>query len=399
MKFRQILIFLLGLSIPFNNLGISVAGRSTSIGLFVTAMYFISMFQYVKKIHSLQKYYGRVIWNILLYIILFTFINMVNWVGYNTPIFPFSLFMCYFMFLLLLKHGLVDRKSLPICLYGIAFGGVLMSILYHFGIGVTIDIDERLVMFGENSNMLGIYMGLSSIIILTDFILRDDLKLAQHRFWFILCFIPIVNLLFATGSRTAFLIFAVSVLTIIIFYPTRSKFGKLLFMATGMAVSMYAFLQLEKSNSVLFQRLLNTIEEGNVSGRDHIASALIPFIEKSPIWGYGQTGYVDVAQQALQKISIIGGVTYGYSPHNVILEILLYCGFMGLLFWLFFWIRIFKQSYYLLIKRKLIMSTLLLVPIIACIFSGQLLTAKWAYVLFAYIMSEYYYSQKDIVVK
>ena len=37
------------------------------------------------------------------------------------------------------------------------------------------------------------------------------------------------------------------------------------------------------------------------------------------------------------------------------------------------------------------MASLMCIPMLACILSGQLLIAKWAYILYAYIMSEYYY--------
>lgn len=281
-------------------------------------------------------------------------------------------------------------------MYGMAFGGILMSIFFALGIGIEIGEDLRLVMFGENANALGIYMGLSSIVILNDFILNDELQLKKYRFVFIAAFIPIVGLLFATGSRTAFLIFALSIFAIIGFYPTKSAFGKITFIILGIACCAYAFKKIVNSDSILIERLTTTVEEGNSSGRDEITESLIPYVFESPLWGYGQTGYVKVAQKAIGKVSVFGNVVYGYSPHNVIMELLMYTGLIGLILWFIFWWKIGKESWILFRKKRLLMAGLMCIPMLACILSGQLLTAKWAYILYAYIMSEYYYFRNPL---
>ena len=387
MKIRRFLIFLVGLSMPFNNVA---PIPNFSMGLFSSALYFLSLMSFFPQMDKIGRFYGNYVWSILLYIVFFTGVNMVNQCGYNTPIFPFSTFMCYVLMLFLLIHGLYDRKALSFCMYGMAFGGVLMSVFFALGMGIDIGDDFRLVMFGENSNALGIYMCISAVIILLDFILDDTFQWGKWRLVFILAFVPIVNLMFATGSRTAFFIFAVSVFIVIVFYPTKSLIGKMIFAAVGIVCCTYAINKLESSDSILIQRLTTTIEDGNTSGRDKITESLIPYVHKSPIWGYGQTGYVKVAQQALHKTSNISGVLYGYSPHNVIIEILMYTGFIGLFIWSVFWWKIGKRTWALFLEKRLLMPALMCIPVLACMLSGQLLSAKWSYVIYAYIMSEYY---------
>lgn len=388
MKLRRFLIFLVGLSMPFNNVA---PIPNFSMGLFSSAIYFLSLVSFIPNMKEIGSIHGKFVWNILAYILFITIINIANQCGYNTPIFPFSMFMCFVLMLFLLVHSLIDKKALSYCMYGMAFGGILMSIFFALGIGIEIGEDLRLVMFGENSNALGIYMGLSSIVILNDFVLNDELKLKKFRFLFILAFIPIVGLLFETGSRTAFLIFAFSIFAIIGFYPTKSAFGKIAFIILGIVCCFYAFNKLMESDSILIERLTTTVEEGNTSGRDKIVESLIPYVFKSPIWGYGQTGYVDVAKKAIGKVSIFGDIVYGFSPHNVIIELLMYTGIIGLILWLIFWWNIGKESWVLFKKKRLLMASLMCIPMLACILSGQLLIAKWAYILYAYIMSEYYY--------
>ena len=192
------------------------------------------------------------------------------------------------------------------------------------------------------------------------------------------------------------MIFALSVIAITGFYPTKSAFGKIAFIILGIVCCLYAFNKLVDSDSILIERLTTTVEEGNTSDRDKITESLIPYVFESPIWGYGQTGYVNVANTALNRIAIIGGVTYGFSPHNVVMELLMYTGIIGLILWLIFWWKIGKESWILFKEKRLLMAGLMCIPMLACILSGQLLTDKWAYILYAYIMSEYYYLRNSL---
>ena len=394
MKFRRLMVFLVGVSMVFNNVA-PIPG--VSLGLFASAAYFLSMYPYYPSFMKLGNVYGKYIWNILAFVVLFTVINEFNQCGYNTPVFPFSLFMCFILMLFLLLHSIYDQMAMSICLYGIAFGGVLMSLFFALGVGIEIGDDMRLVMFGENSNALGIYMGLSATIMLNEIVLNDKLHLGIFRFLFLLAFVPIVSLLFATGSRTAFFIFALSVVTILLFYPTKSFFVRIAVLTIGMICCLYAFTELVEGDSIMMQRLTTTIDSGNSSGRDNILKSLWPYVRESPIWGYGQTGYVDISKQALRKTSVISGVVFGFSPHNVIVEILLYTGIVGLLLWIVVWAKIGKQAVVLFREKRFLTPLLMCIPILACIISGQLLTAKWSYIMYAYIMSEYlYYRPKYI---
>lgn len=383
-------MLLLGISVVFSNVAIA---SSVSVVVPVFAVYFLSIVFCFRSFNKVWRVYGKVVKYIPAFIILFFITNVMNECGYNTPLFPFSIFMCFVLMLTLLVHSIYDRVALLYCIYGIAFGGILMSIFFALGIGYEID-EGRLIMFGENSNVLGVYMGLSSIVCLNSFILKDDLHIGKIRFLFSVAFVFMVNLLLATGSRTAFLIFAMSIIIIVCFNPIKSKFGKFLFIIVGIIAVVYAFNSLLTRDSVLIQRLATTMEDGNVSGRDSIIESLIPYLWDSPIFGYGQTGYVNIAKQALGRVSVIGGIVYGYSPHNVIIELLFYTGIIGLFLWLLFWWNIGKESWILFYKKRLLMPGLMCIPMLACIISGQILDGKWAYVLYAYIMSEYHYLRR-----
>lgn len=387
MNFERLLVFLVGLSMPFNNVAFI---PNYSIALLVSTIYTLVMFPQMSKWRILGQYYGNFLWVIPLYIAILYVVNILNFCGYNTLLFPFPELLCFMFMSLLLIHGLRDRKALTICLYGMSFGGILMSIFFTLNIGVSFDEGMRLTMFEENSNALGIYMGLSAIVILETVILNDAFGIGKFRFLFIFAFIPIVSLLIATASRTAFLIFVLSIIIVVVYFSTKTKFKKIVFIVFCTGCSIYAINVLTESNALVVERLTLTIEEGNTSNRDAIVESLLPYVSVSPILGCGKTGYILISQKALNKVSVIGGKTFGYSPHNVILELLLYTGVIGLFLWLVFWTKLGKESWVLLKKKNFIMPVVLCIPLLACILSGQLLTAKWAYVIYAYIMTEYY---------
>ena len=384
MKLRRFLIFIVGVSMVFNNMTFL---PNYSLGLLASAFYLLAMSPFIPSLGKLGRRYGGFVWTLLIFVLLRTYINIMNYCGLDTPLFPFSNFMCILLMYFLLIHGLIDRKALSICLYGIAFGGILMAVLYTMGIGIRIDQNYRMSMFGENANSLGIYMGLSAIVILNNFTLNDDLHMKKWRYLWLITFVPIANLLFATGSRVAFLSFALSVVAIILFHPAGSKSGKLLLLIVGILASVYTVNTLINTDSVIMRRLTDTIETGDTSARGEIAEKLLPYIPKSLILGYGDTGYVEVAKATIG----LHTQSIGASPHNVIIELLLLTGIVGLLLWLMFWYNIGKEAWILFKKKRLLITGLILIPIFGIILTGQILEMKWAYIVYAYVMVEYFY--------
>lgn len=264
-----------------------------------------------------------------------------------------------------------------------------MASLFILGIEVRIESDSRISMFRENANALGVYMCLSSIVILNDFILNDDLHMKKWRYLWLIAFVPIVNLLFATASRVAFISFALSVVVIILLHPVGSKSGKLFLLIGGILASVYTVNMLTNTDSVIMRRINDTVETGDISNRDKITEELLPYVARSPILGYGNTGYVEVARATVGLLR--SDKALGDSPHNVIIELLLITGISGLLLWLVFWFNVGKESWILFRKKRLLLAGLMLIPILGLILSGQILDAKWAYIVYAYVMVEYYY--------
>jgi O-antigen ligase len=129
-------------------------------------------------------------------------------------------------------------------------------------------------------------------------------------------------------------------------------------------------------SEVLKFRLLQSTQEGDLSGREIIWQTVLHLIKRSPILGVGNTGYAYFMQ------TNFGSVT---SPHNVILEVLCLTGITGLFLYLIFLYRIFKISLNRYKMDGFLLPLMLIIPILGLLFSGQILAVKIGWVIFAYI--------------
>ena len=386
---RHILLFLLGASLPFSNMAISFAGRNWSLGLISSALYFFAMASDFPKIIRVPRIYGRYVLNLFVFAVILTIANFFNANYYGTPVLPTTNFLCAILFIILLLHDILDRGVILKCMYGIAAGSILMSVFFLMGFGASVTSDDgnQLVMFGENPNILGIYMAIGSMVILYEWILQDKLKLKAFRLVFFIAYVPLIILLFATGSRVAFLIFASSLLVTLLLMKTKKNIIKLLLFSIIGIGAIYVSHRFVESDLIIAKRLMATFTEGDVSGRDNIFKSLWPYMVDNMIFGVGETGYVEISKQALRKITMSGEVMYGYSPHNVLLELLLYTGIFGFMLYIVFWYKIYRCSVCSYRLNSNLLPLLCLIPIIGSIFSAQILTAKWAFIMYAYIIS------------
>ena len=185
------------------------------------------------------------------------------------------------------------------------------------------------------------------------------------------------------GSRLAFVSFFLSSLAFFILQKSKNIYQRLIIFLIFIlcAVLLYYFIiQYE----FLVYRILGTIFLGEVSGRDESFLVLIEIIKDNFLFGIGQTGY---------KLYNMG------SPHNVILEVLLYTGFFGFIFYFNFLYKFFKGAIKLFRSQGDITLVLLLIPISGLIFTGQILDSKLIWFIFAYFVSVITYSKKIIIFK
>lgn len=395
---QRILIFIIGFSLPYNQVTMNIGFLSGTVSLFCVIPYFICMSTHHHLFSKLTKLYGRQVHYPLL---LFVLITIMNFVYLNpaqaTPVFKSSLFWCVLLYYILLIHQIIDDKAMRIALIGFAFGDILVAIFFMIGYQVEVTESGRITIFNENTNAVGIFLAIATIIIINDIIIKDILRIKLFRFLFVLTIIPFSVTLLASGSRTAFAIIVLGIIGSIIFYPTKKRIVKFYAFIIGALFLIYGANYILGTDSILLERIMRTADEGDSSGRDELVIQLLPSILENPLLGFGDTGYLYISKRYLGGLTAGGMNVYGASPHNVILEVLLLSGIVGLFimmrFWMFELISAWK-------KTKLendALPLLLTIPIILCLLSSQLLTIKWAYLLYSFFLIPKNEANKKVV--
>lgn len=391
MKFRLFAVFLVGLATAFNTFAIHVGGRPLSAGLLAVALYFVSLLALPirRNVSVCANNLGKYIMLPIVYVLLLSMMNVVYYNG-SSAIFPFAVFMDWILFVALLAHSVDDSRAIDFCLYGLSLGAIILSVLFFFGIGVEVNITregDRLSMFGSNENVLGIFQSISSCVILNLFIFEDRLHLKILKWLFIIPLVLSASMVFATGSRTALLIllfvYGCSILTL----NTSKKFLKFLLIVGGIAAFVYGVGRFLASESVIAQRFLITLQEGNTGGRTDIWIAYLKYFPNHPILGVGNSGMIDIAKvNGVGTTDITGSIT-ALSPHNVLVEVLMTTGIVGLVIMSIFWKNVWMAAYRTIKYYRYSMPLILSIPIIIVILSGQILGEKYAWIVYAYTLA------------
>lgn len=357
----------------FNLLGLGSTAFITGVVYFISVIPEITSFLNISQI---KKFFQPII----IFWILLTIISIIHINPYSSSFFDSSLLLNIILFLIIINHERKDSGVLLKAIFSFALGTAVLTLLYNLGIGIEID-GGRISIFGDNENIIGIRLSIS-IIVFFYIILEDPFSFG---FWRFLLFIPIPDMLmfmFATGSRLAFISFALEFVVGVIFYQTKKRWYKVILLILAIGASAY-FFQLMKQSEILINRLLLTRETGDLAGRDIIWLELMPLIKANFIWGVGETGYKAFTYR------IFGG---NQSPHNVILEVLSYTGIIGLVLYLNFIAKATIQSWKTFKINNYLLPFLLMIPVFGDIVSGQALNAKIVWAILAFAVSAVFYS-------
>ncbi len=350
---------------PFNTGGFFSISKLTGI------LYLLTILPDIKQFLEI-KYIKKVLSPIWFFFILLTVISLLNINSVSSSFFDFSVFQNIFLFWILINH---ERKVPGILIRGFfafAMGSIFLSILYYYNIGVEYEAG-RVSLFGDNENTIGMRMSISVIILLVT-IVHNPLRLKKTRFLLIVAIPIMLKLLAESGSRVAFISFALMFILGTILYKTKKTWYKLIVLMFGSALFIFV-IQYLLSSEIIFLRLMHTVEEGNLAGRDVIWQGIIPLIQENPIFGVGKTGYAAYSKQVFHQLS---------SPHNVFIEITCYTGIVGLFTYLLFIYRAALLSWKTYKIKKEYLSILLFIPILGYLLSGQILVNKIGWVIFAY---------------
>ncbi len=345
------------------------------------------------SLNRLQLYFY---WPFLIFVLYLTLISLINFNDFSNRFVDIALIQNLLIFMFLINHVKKDYLVLEKGMLALAIGSVSVSILLFLGIGATEMPEDSLGLVNRkgffNAGLNEIALKLSAgLVVIVSILFENTLKINKlMRYFLFLCIPLIIISVFNTASRTAFLILPLCGLTWFGFKLLATD-NKLYAMALGLFIFALAFsplyfiaTQLENFE-LLAARLQDTGGVGDNSevGRLTLWLGFFSLIFENPIFGNGYSGF-----------DLITFDYFGFieSPHNVFLEVLLYTGLIGFLFYSIFLKRIFSASYQLFKYRNRILPTILIPIAFAFIFILQGLNEKICWLILAYIIGTYMYS-------
>jgi O-antigen ligase len=329
--------------------------KISSAFLIIFTLFDLKFWKSLKNI----KYYAFLL---LIYFLFLTYSNFNNRTQVYTEYFDYLFFLNILIFLTLGSNFNRDTSLVSKTFFVFLVGNFILTVLFFFGIGKTdlsLELEGRASIFGNNQNYLGLSLSLSSLYILYNLFLFQNNKF--KLFFYLIAFFPISYFMISTGSRTAFLLFILGIVIIVIFSKNINKINKILFFIFFTVVTIQLFI-LFKDKLDLFQRLTATIEDGDSANRDVIWSGLLYFFSDFIFLGVGKTGY----------LRMIGDL----SPHNAFLEVLLYTGVIGLSIFLFFILSLYKNILNINSHSNNFFPIVIFIGVLGILITGQLFDQK-----------------------
>ncbi len=294
----------------------------------------------------------------------------------NSVFFDTSIFMNIVIFWLLLNHQRKDSRVFREGLLWFALSCFIVGTLFLYGVGLTFGLGERVRIFGDNPNATGIKMSVG-ILFLLDYCLNHYTGRKVYKPWLLLLSIPMFSLLFATASRTALIIIVSGLILFILFRQSKTKISKVVWPLIGILGLVVGFYFLG-NQEIIMSRMIDSIEEGNISGRDQIWNEYMGLIGQHPLLGTGFSGHYNTAKSVLGQV---------YSPHNVLIEVTLYSGIIGLSFFLVLLFHIFKNAVEYKKRLQILGPLITSMAIIGMVLANQALGIKLFWTLAAYCIS------------
>ncbi len=334
--------------------------------------------------HLISAFFGVKRENVplLLYFVIYSFVSFFN-VRISNPdefqdISVYFGFFDLFMFLNLLSYLVIQQNiKSNICfpniyLKAFVFSGLVLSLCFFADSFVEFDQFGRMTLFGDNSNAIGSHLAIS-IVITGHFLKKSRLFI----FKFLLGVVIIVSFLgiLKTGSRSALLS---SFAVFINFINFEQGFVKRSMRIVLLGLIFFLLIKLISTQEVMFDRMIDFIDDGDVSGRDLFVLSLLPYAIDHWIMGVGISGYYNVT------IQHFGGF---FSPHNSLLEVFIYTGVVGLFFFSRWMFSVVKRCF--IIKKELSLDLFVSLSVIMLIvlFNSQFFLFKPIWVVTAIILS------------
>ena len=373
-KIHYFFIYLYCFSLSFERIdlfGLGIDFLSSKITIVLLLLSSILRGKHYFNIRRIN-YYTKPLFIIFIYL---TFLNYLNINYISSKFVNVSFFLNISVFVVLLNTSLEKPQIAFNSLIAFSLGNAVLVSLYLSGISVS-SYGDRQSIFGINPNILGLMLGVS---LSTLIVLIQNSSIRNKIFGYL--YTPFLfMMLIKTGSRTAFLVFILSLILFVLF-SSLNKLKKIFFILMSLVATFFIwFLYLK--DSLIVSRLGASVNSGDLSARDLIWVEIFKKMDvRNYVFGIGESGYQAMMDGAF-------GMDEGApSPHNVFIELFCYTGVFGLLFFTRFLYRVVKTS---LIKNNNtgdILALMFLIPIFGVLLSGQIINQKYVWLLFVYIVS------------
>lgn len=224
-------------------------------------------------------------------------------------------------------HLYIKPKTLPMVLNSYIASMLLVFLLVSQGNGVTF-VNDRLLLFGENPNVMGVKAAIAFLISISRLINKFSIKgLVVNS---TICF-AFVGLVATSGSRGAFVSMFLGLAVLLYFRKTGvlNKWALIIFavFASGMLI-----IYLLETNPNLAARFLETVEKGD-TGRNGVWDTAFKVIKDNIVIGAGFEG-------VLPRMYAYSGIYL--LPHNVFLFVYIAAGLPGIILFITFLVRLAK---------------------------------------------------------
>lgn len=235
------------------------------------------------------------------------------------------------VFMTLIAAHLYNKpKILPIVLNSYIASMLLVFLLVSLGNGVSYE-QGRLMLFGENPNIMGAKAALAFLITISKLI--NKFSIPRLIIVSAIC-IPFIGLVATSGSRGAFVSMFLG-LAVLLYFRKTSVLNKWALLIFALFASSMLITYMFETNPIMAQRMLETVEKGE-TGRNVLWDAAFNIIQDNIIIGSGFEG-VRPRMYAYSGINL--------NPHNIFLYIFIACGLPGIILFLIFLSRLAKKLF------------------------------------------------------
>ena len=307
--------------------------------------------------------------------ILFLFILAQSIYGYNflvKPLINFKYILSILFFVIVSVFFKRNTRWIHYCLLAFSISCFAYTILVLCISPNLYQIYKgQLIVLEENPNSTSSRLVMGIIYLIYSFI-RNPLNLKRwFRFSLLLMLPTLIAMVVLSGSRGSLLALIIGVYLIFIFSDMK-RITKILLTFSSVIISfiLFQFLLSSEDLSVRWEGAL----EGDTAGRTEIWDAVLDIVGKHP-FGIGENGYMEAIPKYIGKY---------LDTHNIFLYVLVCGGWLSLIIFIIFLLRIMLNSLraYFLSKDLLALLLFLVIIFIASKTGGAI-----TYLLFWFVLA------------